>query len=129
LLKYQEKRYRLFGKPTGVIVISDKSRVEGLIMCALRLALLSNRKIKRNRRADSNSSDITMSAITAYTEIHSDMEDDNDNNKIFFYNAAANAFDHSPTVREYFCNNCSRINPNNKSLWPLRYHAYKEYGL
>jgi hypothetical protein len=70
-----------------------------------------------------------MSAITAYTEIHSDMEDDNDNNKIFFYNAAANAFDHSPTVREYFCNNCSRINPNNKSLWPLRYHAYKEYGL
>jgi hypothetical protein len=34
LRSYQEKRYRLFGKPTGVIAVSDKSKVEGLIMCA-----------------------------------------------------------------------------------------------
>jgi hypothetical protein len=134
--RYQEKRYQLFGKPTGVIAISDKSKVEGLIMAALRLALINNTRTKRNRRrksgSNSSSDSLSMATIestTDNTDIHLDQEYDNDIINIFFYNAAANAFDHSQTVREYFDNNRSRIRPSNKSSWPLRYRAYKEYGV
>jgi hypothetical protein len=128
LRRYQQERYQLFGKPTGVIAISLKSRVECLIMCALRLALMNNRKIKGNvrRRSGSNSSGISISksAIEDDADIYLSPEYDN-----IFYTATANAFDHSPTVREYFHDNRSRIKPDNKSLWPLRYQAYKEYGI
>jgi hypothetical protein len=115
LRRYQEKRYELFGfgKPTGVIAISLKSRVECLIMCALRLALLNKRKTKRSTRGSSNSS-ISM-PTTADDDVHLNPECDNEIN-IFFYAATANAFDYSPTVREYFHDNRSRIKPDNKSL-------------
>jgi hypothetical protein len=33
--EYQQKRYKLFGKPTGVIAISARNRVEDLIMATL----------------------------------------------------------------------------------------------
>jgi hypothetical protein len=46
--RYQEKRYEIVGKPLGVIAISGKSKVERLIMCALRLALINNTRTKRN---------------------------------------------------------------------------------
>src|SRR5207248_81780 len=113
------------------------SRVEGLIMCALRLVLMNRNeeKTKRNRRKGS-SSDNSTSISTFATKTATDDDDiylnpeyHNDGNNVFFYAVAANAFDHSPTVREYFHNNRSRITPNNKSLWPLRYQAYKEYGI
>ena len=133
LRRYQQKRYELVGKPTGVIAISDKSKVEGLIMAALRLAFVNNTRTKRNRRrgSDGNSSNSNSSVsativVTDAPEIQLDHEYEKDN---IFYTAAINAFDHSQTVREYFHNNPSRINPKNKSLWPLRYQAYKQFGI
>jgi hypothetical protein len=95
-------------------------------MCALRLALMNKRKTKRSTRGSSNSS-ISTSATTD-DDVHLNPEYDNEIN-IFFYAAAANAFDHSPTIREYFCHDPSRISPKNKSLWPLRYQAYIQYGV
>jgi hypothetical protein len=130
--KISRKRYRLFGKPTGVIAVSDKSKVEGLIICALQLAIANNGKATRNARRSINGGSIVSTSTTVITnnaDIHLNPEYDNDDNNILFCHAAANAFDHSPTVREYFHNNRSRINPDNKSLWPLRYHAYKEYDV
>jgi hypothetical protein len=132
LRRYQEKRYELFGfgKPTGVIAVSVKFRVERLIMPALRLALMNNMKTKGNvRGGSSNGSSISISKSAA-----SATEDDADINlnpeyDNIFYTAVANAFDHSPTVREYFHDNRSRIKPDNKSLWPLRYQAYKQFGI
>jgi hypothetical protein len=59
-------------------------------------------------------------------DIHLNPEYDNVS---IFYAATVNSFDHSQTVREYFHNNRSRINPNNKSLWPLCHQAYKEFGI
>jgi hypothetical protein len=81
LQRYQEKRYRLFGKPTGVIAVSDKSKVECLIMCALRLALMNNTRIKRNRRRGSSNSSISMSAAIIANDdniLNSNMEDNSD---------------------------------------------------
>jgi hypothetical protein len=133
--RYQEKRYELFGKPAGVIAISVISRGERLIIYALRLALANNREIKRNtRRNISNCGSSSVSSATAAmqdnVDTHLNPEYDNDDNSIsFFYAAATNAFDHSETVREYFHHDRSRIRPSNKSLWPLRYRAYKEYGV
>jgi hypothetical protein len=131
--RYQEKRYELFGKPTGVIAVSDKSKVEGLIMCALRLALMNNGKATRNARSinggSSSSVSTSTTVVTNNADIHLNPEYNDDDDNIFFYTAAANAFDHSPTIREYFHHDRSRINPKNKSLWPLRYRAYKEFGI
>jgi len=90
------------------------------------LALLNERKTKRSARGSSNSS-ISMSATTD-DDVHLNPEWDNEIN-IFFYAVVANAFDHSPAIREYFCHDSSRISPKNKSLWPLRYQAYKEHGI
>jgi hypothetical protein len=129
LRRYQQERYHLFGKPTGVIAVSLKSRVECLIMCALRLALMNKRKTKKNRSSgNNNSSSISVSTATTITDddVHPNPEYDNYN---IFYSAVANAFDHSETIREYFHNNRSRTQSDNKSLWPLRYQAYKEYGV
>jgi hypothetical protein len=82
-------------------------------------------RTKRNRRGSSNSSSVSATATIADDDIDLNPEYDyNDNN--LFYSAAENAFDHSPTVREYSHNNRSRIQDDNQSLWPLRYRAYKE---
>jgi hypothetical protein len=129
LRRYREKRYELFGfgKPTGVIAVSVKFRVECLIMSALRLALMNNRKFKGNvRGGSSNGSSISISKSA--TEDDADIYLSPEYYNIF-YTAIANALDHSPTVREYFHDNRSRIKPDNKSLWPLHYQAYKEYGV
>ena len=88
---------------------------------------MDNRKFKGNvRGGSSNSSGISISksATEDYADIYLNPEYDNT-----FYTLTANAFDHSPTVRKYFHDNRSRISPKNKSLWPLRYQAYKEYGI
>jgi hypothetical protein len=105
-------------------------------MSALRLAVMNNRKAIRKARGGSgsngsNTSSVIVSAtpiVTDDIDIHLNPEYDNDDN-IFFYTAAADGFDHSPTVREYFHHDRSRISSNNKSLWPLCYKAYKEYGI
>ena len=94
---YQQKRYEFFGKPTGVIAISARNRVEDLIMATLE---------KMHATADANDPDI-----------------DNKGGNLF-YDAVQ-----SPLVREYFHNDRSRTRPSNKSLWPLRYQAFKDYGI
>jgi hypothetical protein len=54
--------------------------------------------------------------------------DNNNNDGYLFFHAVRMAYDQSEYVRKYFRNNPSKINPDNKCLWPLRYQAYKEYG-
>ena len=47
-----------------------------------------------------------------------------------FFEAAKIAYDKNQLVRErYFDNKYSRIRPDNKALWPLRYEAYKQFGV
>jgi hypothetical protein len=103
---YEQKRYELLGsgKPTGIIAISARARVEDLVMNTLG---------KMYATADSN-----------------DNDGHNDNNDgDLFYDAVALTYDQSPVVREYFHNDRSRTRPDNKHLWPLRYQAFKEYGI
>jgi hypothetical protein len=101
-------------------------------MYALRLTVaLNRRKTKRDTRRGSSNSDSSSSVsativVTDDADIHLNPDYNNDDNNIFFYAATVNAFDHRSTVREYFHNSRSRINPNNKSLWPLRYRAYED---
>jgi hypothetical protein len=71
----------------------------------------------------------TIESTTDDVDIHLNPKYNDDNSISFYYAAAANAFDHNQTVREYFDNNRSRIRPSNKSLWSLRYQAYKEYDV
>jgi hypothetical protein len=101
---YQQKRYELLGsrKPTGVIAISARNRVEDLIMATLE---------KLHATTDANDRD----------------SDNNDSD--LFYDAVALTYDQSPAVREYFHNDRSRTQPSNKGLWQLRYQAYKDYGI
>jgi len=92
---YQQKRYKLFGKPTGFIAIPARNRVEDLVMYTL----------GKMHAADG----------------HNDNDDDNDNKDgDLFYDAAALTYDQSPVVRKYFHNDRSRTLPSNKGLWPLR---------
>ena len=56
--------------------------------------------------------------------ITSDVDDD-----YLFCKAVRMAYDHSEFVHRYFRNNPSRINPQNKGLWPLGYQGYKEHGV
>ena len=65
-------------------------------MSALRLAFMKRRE--KIKRSNSSNNSINMPAATATDDdIQLDHGNDNDN---IFYTAAANAFDHSPTVRE-----------------------------
>ena len=52
--------------------------------------------------------------------------EENDN---LFYDVVALTYDISSMVREYFRNDRSRTQPGNKSLWPTRYQAFREFGI
>jgi hypothetical protein len=56
-----------------------------------------------------------------------DSDDGSDDN--LFYDAVRIAYDQSVDVRTYFRNNPSKINPKSKRLWPLRYHAFNQFGI
>ena len=99
---YQQKRYKLFDKPTGVIAISARNRVEDLVM-------------------------YTLGKMHATTDANDRDSDNNDGD--LFYDAVALTYDQSPVVREYFHNDRSRTQPSNKGLWSLGYQAYKDYGI
>ena len=66
--------------------------------------------------------------VAAAANIRINLEDDDDNGNIF-YDAIANAFDHSQTVRKYFHDDRSKTQSDNKRLWLLRYQSYKEFGI
>jgi len=116
LRKYQEKRYELFGKPSGVVAITTTARVEEMTMTTLRMILMEK---KDEKDGDKEKQSAAMEIVHTTAE-------DNDN---VFYDAVALTYDQSPTVREYFHNDRSRTRLDNKSLWPLRYQAFKEYGI
>jgi hypothetical protein len=100
----------------GVTADSTKDN----IMLAFKLLVINsnNNNEKKN----------TITAITATTSIVSNFDSDNDDGGCLFYHAVRMAYDQSEDVRTYFRNHPSKINPENKSLWPLRYQAYKEYS-
>jgi hypothetical protein len=99
----------------GVIDIETADNSRNKIMLALMLAINANNNDQKNSVAN-----------TAASNFDSDDGSDDD---CLFYNAVRMAYDQSETVRRYFRNNASRISPNNAALWPLRYQAYKEFGI
>ena len=51
-------------------------------------------------------------------------------NDFIFYKAVKLAYDTSRMIKtRYFKSDPSRIGPDNKFLWPLRYQAYKRFGV
>jgi hypothetical protein len=121
LRKYEEKRYDLFGKPTGVVAITTIARVEEMIMTTLRMILMEKKENDGEKHADA-----IMIVHTTDGDVTVDTAEDNDD---LFYDAVALTYDQSPLVREYLHNDRSRTRPDNKRLWPLRFRSYKEYGI
>jgi hypothetical protein len=123
LRKYEERRYELFGKPSGVVAITTTARVEEMIMTTLRIILMKKEEDKEKQ-----------TAATPMVIIHTATEGDvtintSEENEDLFYDAVALTYDQSAAVREYFHNDRSRTRLDNKRLWPLRYQAYKELSV
>jgi hypothetical protein len=123
LRKYEETRYEVFGKPTGVVPITAIARVEEMIMTILRMILMEKRDKEED---DEQEKPIATAIVVSHTTTDGDVTintaEDNDN---LFYDAVALTYDRSPMVREYFHNDRSRTRPENKHLWPMRYQALK----
>jgi hypothetical protein len=101
----------------GVIDIKTADHARDKILLAYKLLAINS---NNNNGKENN--------ITTVIRIVSNFDYDNDNSCLF-YHSVRMAYDQSEDVRTYFRNNPSKINPNNKSLWPLRYKADKEYGI
>jgi hypothetical protein len=108
----------------GVIDIKTAYKAEDEIMLAFKLAINSNNNNEKENTIDTDS---TTNIASDYD--YDDVVNNNNNYDELFYNAVRMAYDQSEDVRKYFNNNPSRISPKNKTLWPLRYQAYKEYGI
>jgi hypothetical protein len=52
-----------------------------------------------------------------------------EDNEDLFYDAVALTYDLCTMVREYFHNDRSSTQHDNKRLWPQRYQAFKELGI
>jgi hypothetical protein len=78
------------------------------------------------RSSRKKSSSMLAAAANIGINLEDDADDDNGN---IFYDAIANAFDHSQRVRKYFHDDRSRTQSDNKRLWLLRYQSYKEFGI
>jgi hypothetical protein len=105
----------------GVIDIKTADSAKDNIMLACSKLLLA---VNANNNNEKKKNSIDAAVITS---IDSNFESDNNDDGCLFYHAVRMTYDQSEDVRTYFRNNPSKINPNNKSLWPLRYQAYKEY--
>jgi hypothetical protein len=129
LRKYEEKRYELVGKPRGVVAITAIARMEEMIMTTLRMILM---KKKYDKEEDDEEQE-KQRAATAMVVLHTTDGDatinTGEDNDDLFYDAVALTYALNPMVREYFHNERSRIRPDNKRLWPLRYHTFKEDGI
>jgi hypothetical protein len=126
LRKYEEKRYELFGKPTGVIAITAIARVEEMIMTTLRMILMEK---KDKEEDDEQEKQIAAAMVVSHTTDGDVTVNTGEANEDLFYDAVALTYDRSPMVREYFHNDRSRTQPDNKHLWPLHYRAFKELGV
>jgi len=127
LREYEERRYELFGKPTGVVTITASARVEEMIMTTLRMILMNKKEKEEDNKKQA-------AAATPMVIIHTATEGDvtintSEENEDLFYDAVALTYDQSAAVREYFHNDRSRTRLDNKRLWPLRYQAYKELSV
>jgi hypothetical protein len=96
----------------GIIDIKTADKTRNHIMLTLKLAINTNKK---------------KNSVATTTASNFDADDASDDH--LFYDAVRMAYDQSGDVRRYFRNNPSRINPQNKGLWPLRYQSYKQFGL
>jgi hypothetical protein len=106
----------------GVIDIKTADSARDKILLALKVLLAINSKNNNNGKKKNNMN-------TTNTPIASNFAYNNNHDGCLFYHAVRMAYDQSEDVRTYFRNNPSKINSNNKSLWPLCYQAYKEYGV
>jgi hypothetical protein len=99
---------------------------EDKIMLACKLLLTINSNNNNNGKKKN-----TIDTATTATSIASNFDSDGGNydDGYLFYRALRMAYDQSEDVRKYFNNNPSRISPKNKSLWPLCYQAYKQFGI
>jgi hypothetical protein len=129
LRKYEEKRYGLFGKPTGVIAITVMARVEEMIMTTLRMILMKKKQEKRDQGEDNKKQTAAIAMVIMHTTDGDVTINTSEENEDLFYDAVALTYDRSPMVREYFHNDRSRTQPDNKHLWPLYYRAFKELGV
>jgi hypothetical protein len=113
----------------GVIDIKTAYKAKDRIMLAFKLAINSNNDNERKNTIDADSTTNIASNFDYDYDDDVVSNNNNNNNDELFYNAVRMAYDQSEDVRRYFRNNASRINPNNKRLWPLRYQAYKQFGI
>jgi hypothetical protein len=104
----------------GVIDIKTADNAKDQIMLLLACSLAINSKSRKKNS-------IIATNTTAYNFGFDDVNDVDED--YLFYSAVRMAYDQSEDVRKYFCNNPFRISFKNKRLWPLRYQAYKEYGI
>ena len=105
----------------GLIDIKTANKARSHIMLALKLVTKQLQQHNNNKKGTTSSSS-TVVATPAASNTYTD--DDH-----IFYDTVMTAYDQSQMVRDYFGNDASRIRPENKKLWPLRYQAYKEYGI
>jgi hypothetical protein len=103
--------------------------VEEMIMTMLRMILMKKKQEKRDQGEDNEKQTAAIAMVIMHTtdgDVTVNTAEDNDN---LFYDAVALTYDRSPMVREYFHNDRSRTQPDNKHLWPIRYEASKEFGI
>ena len=127
LRRYEEKRYRLYGRPTGVVAITAIARVEEMMMTILRMVM--RRKKDEEEEAEEQEKQSAAAMIVLHTANGDATINTGEDNEDLFYDAVALTYDISPMVREYFHNDRSRTQPDNKQLWPIRYEASKEFGI
>jgi hypothetical protein len=110
LRKYEEKRYELFGKPRGVVAITAGARVEEMIMTTLRMILIKKEEGKGEQIA---ATAMVIIDTTTDGDVTINTAEDNED---LFYDPVALTYDRSPMVREYFHNDRSRTQSDNKRL-------------
>jgi hypothetical protein len=105
----------------GVIDIKTANKARDHIILALKLISTWLNKYDSSK----SNSDMISSKRYYYAPISAaGIPDDK-----LFYDTVMIAYDQSQMVRDYFGNDASSIRPENKKVWPLRYQAYKEFGI
>lgn len=109
----------------GLIDVKTAHKARSHIMLSLKL--ISKRLNKNGSRSKSSNSDISSRRYYYYYAAISAAGIPDDDK--LSYDTVMIAYDQSQMVREYFGNDTSSIQPENKKLWPLRYQAYKQFGI
>jgi hypothetical protein len=110
-----------------VVAITAIARVEEMMMTILRMVM--RRKKDEEEEAEEQEKQSAAAMIVLHTANGDATINTGEDNEDLFYDAVALTYDISPMVREYFHNDRSRTQPDNKQLWPIRYEASKEFGI